>query len=197
MNLWYNTSYNERFSKNIFIKRKTRTLHEVHDIYLRLKKRQSEKYKQRRKFLDENVKLDEKTGHFYIYEKNRSNDKHWEYRKIKFQKSEYGLSWTLNYTDKDSERTRKLESLILDEEKFKLGDEFRKLSTLCESRFLSRVEEHLKDMVSQELREKIKGTYIESLIVKIGTYEYVVKVTNHSHWHTFEIDFSNIVKIDL
>jgi len=200
----YYTDYTNR--KPYFFNRKTRTLREINAIYVKLKERRAKRNQMRNKFLDENLDFS-KDDRCVIFEKNHTEQNNWTYRKWIFSKENQSLCWTLKYPDDHfskasikNERSRKIESVLITEEDFELGDKWVKIKSLCESLFLSRTAELLKKEIESEIRKKLtldQLRFTDTMTINIDDHQYSAKVYDHHTYVTFEISLYAPIKVSL
>lgn len=194
------------YKKPYFFNRKTRTLREINEIYVKLKERRAKRYEIRNKFLDENLDFS-KGDRCVIFEKNHTEQNNWKYRKWIFSKENQSLCWTLNYPEDHfskasirNERSSKIESVLITEEDFELGDKWVKIKNLCESLFLSRTAELLKKEIESEIRKKYtleQLRFADTMTINIDDHQYSAKVYDHHTYVTFEISLYAPIKVSL
>lgn len=167
------------------------SIEQLHELYLKAKKRSDERSKIFWNLLLEAV---EKTGQktIYYYQKRGDGKEQLCHYDIRYNHDYESYSYSRNYS-KLEDRDSKLAFFIADEINFEYGRKLQEASKFYSLKLSSFVFSILEDEVNQILNKKFKSEKIsppKSFVTKIGDKSYIIETSDIGRLGAFDRGFS-------
>jgi hypothetical protein len=176
-----------------------RSIKEIHDIWIRLKDRESERRKRHLSIWDEIYNeeslIEDKNGYIIIYNESKKEIRKYKLRKDSMGRKSYSYDVIKKLNDKESDREEKLNFLLTSEKSIELGKKFVETKKWL-GKYHHRVKNIFIEKVCDELRLRFKNKKPDLItIVKIGDYKYYFSVKDPYSYY-LEFVFLDEVKKD-